>query len=119
MQRPSVPAGGTPAGSRHASTDHKRHSRSSIDGKRQGSIASVSSLSREYAPADRDEQVLYSPREEVEDPAQKINSEGLMVDDEAVQGHEKEGSNASNILDDMERFQREIDELRERYKKAA
>ncbi|KAK7193243.1 hypothetical protein DPSP01_008158 [Paraphaeosphaeria sporulosa] len=121
MQRPSLPPGSSPAGSRHTSTEHKRLSRSSIDGKRQGSIASVSSaLSKEYAP---DDQALYSPREEVEDPsdAQGLGVEGSSVDAPVGrgQGREKEGSNASNILDDMERFQREIDELREKYKKAA
>ncbi|KAL5410016.1 hypothetical protein PMIN06_012086 [Paraphaeosphaeria minitans] len=121
MQPPSLPPGSSPGGTRYASTEHKRLSRSSMDGKRQGSIASVSSaLSREYAP---DEQALHSPREEVEDPsgAQGPGGEASSVDAGVAQGqgHEKEGSNASNILDDMERFQREIDELRERYKKAA
>lgn len=93
-----------------------------MDGKRQGSIASVSSaLSKEYLPAEADEQALYSPRGEVQNPSDaQDGGERLSVDAGAEgQDREKQGSNASNILDDMDRFQREIDELRERYKKAA
>ncbi|KAF2443921.1 hypothetical protein P171DRAFT_21924 [Karstenula rhodostoma CBS 690.94] len=126
LQRPSLPPGPSLPGPRHTSMEYKRHSRSSMDGKRQGSIASVNSLSREYAP---DEMALYSPREEVEDPAGEgrgLGGEGLSVvdagekdEDREKQKEKEKGSNASNILDDMERFQREIDELRERYQKAA
>ncbi|KAJ4348118.1 uncharacterized protein N0V89_009490 [Didymosphaeria variabile] len=119
IQRPSLPSS-SPVGSRHPSSEYKRNSRSSIDGKRQGSIASVSSLSREYAPADKDEQALYSPREEPEEQSEQPFGEGrLSVGKEEGDAKRKDGSNASKILDDMERFQKEIDELRERYQKAA
>lgn len=114
-------------GSRQTSTEYKRNSRGSIDGKRQGSIASVSSLSREYVPGAADEQALYSPREEVDEPLSSAVASPLPKPGEGAlaaataeaEAKRKDGSNASNILDDMERFQREIDELRERYKKAA
>ncbi|KAJ4291100.1 hypothetical protein N0V90_010298 [Kalmusia sp. IMI 367209] len=105
-ERPNL-SSSSPSGSRHTSTEHKR---SSIDGRRPGSIASVSSLKHEYTPIAADsEQPLYSPREEVEEPDA----------DKLEEFQRSGGSNASNILDDMERFQREIDELREKYKQAA
>lgn len=92
----------SPTESRRISTEYKRNS---IDSKRRTSVASESSLKYEYAPAAESEPVLYSPKGEVEEP-RTYNLEEVK-------------SSPSNILDDMERFQREIDELREKYKKAA
>lgn len=77
-------------------------------------MASESSLRRAYAPVDEkgeNEHALYSPVDEKE--------RVLGVDESVSVGAEKGQevrSNSSNILDDMEKFQREIDELRTRYK---
>jgi len=54
---------------------------------------------------------LYSPREEPGELA------ALALED--AKDARKESESASNILEDMEKFQREIDELREKYKQAA
>ena len=83
----------------------------SLDSKRQTSGTSESALRRTYAPADEtftaSEYALYSPREEAEN----------VLDSDA---HLEEGrKDSNNILDDMEKFQKEIDELRARYTKAA
>ncbi|KAF1977108.1 hypothetical protein BU23DRAFT_551042 [Bimuria novae-zelandiae CBS 107.79] len=121
LQRPSLPPGSSsPIGSRQTSTEWKRNSKSSFDGKRQGSIASVSSLGREYTPTDKDEPALYSPRDEVTKPVGLGGGEENAGGNTLETGVERSGgSNASNILDDMEKFQREIDELRSKYEKAA
>lgn len=50
------------------------------------------------------EYALYSPREEAEDTLASAGTETR--------------KDSNNILDDMEKFQREIDELRNRYKQA-
>lgn len=43
----------------------------------------------------------------------------LGLDENMADGKEGEGrSDSTNILDDMEKFQREIDELRTKYKQA-
>lgn len=89
----------SPTESRRTSTENKR---TSIDGKRRTSVASESSLRREYAPAD--ENALYSPQEEIENT---LGSSAKL---------EETRSDSSNILDDMDKFQREIEELRLRYK---
>ena len=91
----------SPTGSRRTSLENKR---SSLDGRRT-SVASESSLRYEYAPASENESVLYSPSEEKDQP-RNISLEPITITE----------SNSSNILDDMAKFQREIDELRERYK---
>ena len=115
MQRPSIPPGSfSPVGSRQTSAEWKRNSRSSLDGKRQGSIASVSSLSREYTPDD--DQVLYSPR--MEDSGKPIEKDGELNEQEPGKERIEGDSNASNILEDMEQFQKEIDALRSKYEKA-
>ncbi|KAF2827256.1 hypothetical protein CC86DRAFT_445285 [Ophiobolus disseminans] len=104
--RPYIPSS-SPTESRRTSTENRR---TSVDSKRRTSMASESSLRNEYAPADEkggNEYALYSPNEEAE------NKLGLdAVPTEA-------GSDPNNILDDMEKFQREIEELRQRYTKAA
>ncbi|KAI4664908.1 uncharacterized protein J4E79_003207 [Alternaria viburni] len=94
--------------SRRTSTEYRRTSTEH----RRTSVASESSLRREYAPADEkggNEYALYSPMEESE--------KKLGLDENMAGGKEGEGrSDSSNILDDMEKFQREIDELRTKYK---
>jgi hypothetical protein len=67
-------------------------------------VASESSLKYEYAPAADNAPMLYSPNEQVEEP-------------ESLEPDTIQASTQTNILDDMEKFQREIDELRERYQK--
>jgi hypothetical protein len=84
--------------------------RTSLENNRRTSVASESSLRREYAPIDEkggNEYALYSPNEESEN---KLGSAG------AALAESRSGSNS--ILDDMEKFQREIEELRQRYTKA-
>ena len=70
-------------------------------------MASESSLRREYAPVDEErgnEYALYSPNEERENRLGGVDEVGKEVG----------RSDSRNILDDMEKFQREIDELRSR-----
>ncbi|KAF1843757.1 uncharacterized protein K460DRAFT_342267 [Cucurbitaria berberidis CBS 394.84] len=105
QQRPYIPSS-SPTDSRRASTENRR---TSLDSKRRTSVASESSLRREYAPADEkggNEYALYSPKEESENRLEV----GAKVSESR--------SDSSNILDDMERFQREIEELRQRFKQA-
>ncbi|KAF2793136.1 hypothetical protein K505DRAFT_375527 [Melanomma pulvis-pyrius CBS 109.77] len=92
----------SPTESRRTSSENKR---SSFDSKRRTSVASESSLRHEYARASENDQELYSPQEEVE-----VESRGLGLSLQQTTSGER------NILDDMEKFQREIDELRAKYK---
>lgn len=110
QQRPNVSTS-SPAESRRTSTEYRRTSteyrRTSLDSKRRTSVASESSLRREYAPVDSqtlDENALYSPRDERENTL------------DIPPKSEESRSDSNNILDDMEKFQREIDELRNKYK---
>ena len=83
--------------------------RTSIDSKRRTSMASESSLRNEYAPTEEKgarEYALYSPNE---DSDNKLDSGAALTETR---------SDSNNILDDMEKFQREIEELRQRYSKA-
>jgi hypothetical protein len=103
--------------------------RSSFDGKRRTSVASESSLrheygrvSHEYSRGTENEHVLYSPQEERGEDTkglglEKVGSGELKKVDSGESGEElrQVSSGNSNILDDMERFQREIDELRKRF----
>ncbi|KAF2728429.1 hypothetical protein EJ04DRAFT_97535 [Polyplosphaeria fusca] len=98
-ERPFLPSS-SPNESRRTSLENKR---SSFEGRRRTSVASESSLRHEYAPTSDQEQALYSPKEENEEPRSLEPAE----------------SSSANILDDMERFQKEIEELRERYKQAS
>jgi hypothetical protein len=69
-------------------------------------VASESSLRREYAPVDEKgeyEYALSSPNEE------SGNNPGSGA---------QTRTDSNNILDDMDRFQKEIEELRLRYNKA-
>ncbi|KAH6873154.1 hypothetical protein BKA58DRAFT_411006 [Alternaria rosae] len=99
QQRPQV-SSSSPTESRRTSTEYRR--------------TSTDSLRREYAPVDDkggNEYALYSPMEESE--------KKLGLDENMADGKEGEGrSDSTNILDDMEKFQREIDELRTKYKQA-
>ena len=68
-------------------------------------MASESSLRREYAPVGEEkgnEHALYSPNEERENQL----GEGAKLAESR--------SDSSNILDDMDKFQQEIEELRMR-----
>jgi hypothetical protein len=112
MQRPYNSAS-SPNESRRTSTEYRNYSpenrRPSTDSKRRTSVASESSLRHGYAPTDErtgNEFPLYSPNEEAE------NTLGANLD--AVE----QRSDSNNILDDMEKFQREIDALRTRFKQA-
>jgi hypothetical protein len=72
-------------------------------------VASESSLRREYAPVNErggNEYALASPKEESEN---KFGSGAALS---------QTTSDSNNILDDMDKFQREIEELRLKYKKA-
>lgn len=110
QQRPYPYSSTSPSESRRTSTEIRRASTEH----RRTSVASESSLRRAYAPVDEkgeNEHALYSPVDEKE--------RVLGVDESVSVGAEKGQevrSNSSNILDDMEKFQREIDELRTRYK---
>lgn len=113
QQRPYIPSS-SPTESRRTSTEHRRTStdlrRTSLDNNRRTSGASEHSLRYDYAPAEErtgNEYALYSPREEAEDTlaSAAVNT---------TEGRK----DSNNILDDMEKFQREIDELRNRYKQA-
>lgn len=117
QQRPFIPTS-SPTESRRTSTEHRSTStdlrRTSLDHNRRTSGASELSLRHDYAPAEDkpgNEYALYSPREEAED---SLASAALP----AAAGAEDSRKDSSNILDDMEKFQREIDELRNRYKQA-
>lgn len=109
QQRPLI-SSSSPTESRRTSTEHRRTStdlrRTSLDNRR-ASGASEHSLRHEYAPAEdksASEYALYSPREEAEDTLASAGTESR--------------KDSNNILDDMEKFQREIDELRNRYTQA-
>lgn len=82
--------------------------RTSLDSKRRTSVASESSLRREYAPVEErtgTEYALYSPKEESENTLASAGAPSTET-----------RSDSTSILDDMEKFQREIDELRNRYR---
>ncbi|KAG9191796.1 N-acetyltransferase [Alternaria panax] len=108
QQRPYV-SYSSPTESRRTSTEYRRTSTEH----RRSSVASERSLKRTYAPVGEkgeNEHALYSPVEE---------SEMRLGLDENVSGGKIEvRSDSSNILYDMEEFQREIDELRTRFKPA-
>ncbi|KAL5116807.1 hypothetical protein ACEQ8H_005288 [Pleosporales sp. CAS-2024a] len=104
QQRPNVSSSTSANESRGRSSEHGR---TSLDNNRRTSVASESSLRRAYAPAETkagtsssSEYALYAPNEETETETR------LDLDD------------SSTILDDMDKFQREIEELRQRYTKA-
>ncbi|KAF2870945.1 hypothetical protein BDV95DRAFT_50164 [Massariosphaeria phaeospora] len=111
-ERPYPPPSASPTDSRRTSSELKRNSFD--NNKRRTSVASESSLRREYAPvAEEAELPLYSPQEElVEEPMDLAGAGEVAVEPGAAAAV----ADSSKILDDMERFQREIDELRARYK---
>ncbi|KAF2751817.1 hypothetical protein M011DRAFT_454710 [Sporormia fimetaria CBS 119925] len=102
IERPQYPPSVSSMESRLSSSESKRRS---FDGKRRTSVASESSLRNEYAPSVDHGEPLYTPNEEVEEP-QSIEPVTIPA-------------STPNILEDMEKFQREIDELRERYQKGS
>jgi hypothetical protein len=105
MQRPQhTPA--SPSDSRRTSIENRR---TSLENNRRTSVASESSLRREYAPVEEkggNEYALYSPNEESE---KQLGLGAALTESR---------SDSNSILDDMEKFQREIEELRQRYTKA-
>lgn len=79
-------------------------------------MASESSLRRSYAPVDEtgeNEYALYSPVDEKE---KRLGSSTIDEQSDAPAVVKSTSSSSNNILDDMEKFQREIDELRTRFK---
>lgn len=128
QQRPTtISPSSPPSTSRRTSMENRR---TSLENKRRTSVASESSLRREYALPEETEQkssdnALYSP--EIES-ADKFDSTPLAnstppatTDDTApttTDAHHGPRSDSSNILDDMEKFQREIDELRLKFKQS-
>lgn len=89
------------------STDLRR---TSLDNNRRASGASEHSLRYDYAPSEEKsapEYALYSPREEAEDSLASAGS-----------GVAEVRKDSNSILEDMEKFQREIDALRGKYKQA-
>ncbi|KAF9701122.1 hypothetical protein EKO04_000730 [Ascochyta lentis] len=120
QQRPLIPSS-SPTESRRTSTEHRRTStdlrRTSLDVHRRTSGASEHSQRHEYAATEDkagSEYALYSPREEAEDSL----AAGVIPATGAGAGEGEGRKDSNNILDDMEKFQREIDELRNRYKQA-
>ncbi|CAE7210814.1 hypothetical protein HRS9139_09341 [Pyrenophora teres f. teres] len=117
QQRPYVPSSSSPTDSRRTSTEYRR---SSTEIRR----TSVASDRRSYATVDEkgeNEYALYSPNEESEKRLGSSGDENVGVNSSGVG---KEGtsigarSDSSNILDDMEKFQREIDALRVKFKQS-
>ncbi|EDU49345.1 hypothetical protein PtrSN002B_002719 [Pyrenophora tritici-repentis] len=115
--RPYVPSSSSPTESRRTSTEYRR---SSTEIRR----TSVASDRRSYATVDEkaeNEYALYSPNEEIEkrlgssgDENAGVNSSGGGKESMGIEAR----SDSSNILDDMEKFQREIDALRVKFKQA-
>jgi hypothetical protein len=105
QQRPFI-SSSSPTESRRTSIENRR---TSLDNNRRTSVASENSLRREYAPIDErggNEYALSSPNEESEN---RLGSGAVLS---------QTTSDSSNILDDMDKFQKEIEELRLKYKKA-
>ncbi|KAF1956710.1 hypothetical protein CC80DRAFT_64073 [Byssothecium circinans] len=100
------PMPSSPTENSRISTEYKR---SSPDSKRRTSVASESSLKYEYAPtstADGGEHALYSPKEGGEERS-------------GTEDKSKRMTATASILDDMDKFQKEIEELRAKYRTAA
>ncbi|KAF2200622.1 hypothetical protein GQ43DRAFT_463834 [Delitschia confertaspora ATCC 74209] len=100
-ERPSLSTGASPNGSRRTSTELKRIS---FDGRRI-SVTSESSLRHSFTPTVENERGPYSP------------GDGIVEEPRTITPNPASENTTTDILDDMERFQREIDELREKYSK--
>lgn len=121
QQRPYANTSSSPTESRRTSIEYRRTSTEH----RRTSVASESSLRREYAPVDEDkaagnEYALYSPLEESERrlglDENLVNGKDTTAAGGAAAGAVAESrSDSSNILDDMDKFQQEIEALRTRY----
>jgi hypothetical protein len=123
MRRGSNDASGRLSGNgaRRTSTDGRRTStdlrRTSLEGKRRASGASGVETGYEHGLGE--EWALVSPREEAEDLFESAGGKdgaGVGGGGGGGEGGAEQRKDSSSILDDMERFQKEIDELRERYK---
>lgn len=116
QQRPYANTSSSPTESRRTSIEYRRTSTEH----RRTSVASESSLRREYAPVDEDkaagnEYALYSPLEESERRLGLDENLGNGKGTTAAGGAAESRSDSSNILDDMDKFQQEIEALRTRY----
>ena len=123
MQRP-LPASTSPTSSRRTSDEHKR--RSLDNGARRPSGASESSLRYEYgggggAAVEGAGEGAETPPEERSNPAARVREKD--VDGEELKVRKMGGVGAEapapDILSDMERLQREVDELRDRYRRVS
>ncbi|KAG9197280.1 hypothetical protein G6514_001919 [Epicoccum nigrum] len=101
-------------GARRTSTDSRR---TSTDLRRASGASGIETGTGLYEHGPAEEWALVSPREEAEDQFASANPR-LGLGDGGEPSSEPPRKDSSSILDDMERFQREIDELRERYKGA-
>lgn len=123
MQRP-LPASTSPTSSRRASGEHKQ--RSLDNGARRPSGASESSLRYEYgggggAAVEGEGEGAETPLEERANPAVRVRGKDVGEEDLKVRKMGGVGAEAPapDILSDMERLQREVDELRDRYRRVS
>ena len=123
MQRP-LPASTSPTSSRRTSDEHKRHSLD--NGARRPSGASESSLRYEYgggggAAAEGAGEGAETPLEERSNPAASVRGKDVGGEELKVRKNGGVGAEAPapDILSDMERLQREVDELRDRYRRVS
>ncbi|KAF1920611.1 hypothetical protein BDU57DRAFT_20166 [Ampelomyces quisqualis] len=103
QQRPNM-SSFSPTESRRTSVENRR---TSIENNRRTSIACESSLRRNYAPVEEKRGSEYAPYPPNKESENKLGSASAALTDT--------GSESNNILDDMDKFQREIEELRQRY----
>ncbi|EOA89566.1 hypothetical protein ACJQWK_02844 [Exserohilum turcicum] len=124
----------SPTESRRTSTEYRR---ASHEHRRTSITSETSSLHRSYAkpehehalysPADENERILelqvpHAPTTAVNHAASTTDTDSTVVDSNTTATNAiaaAASTNSSSILDDMERFQREIEELRVRYKHVA
>jgi hypothetical protein len=123
MQRP-LPVSTSPTSSRRTSGEHKR--RSLDNGARRPSGASESSLRYEYgggggAAAEGVEEGAETPLEERSNLAVRVREKDVGGEELKVRKMGGVGAEAPapDILSDMERLQREVDELRDRYRRVS
>lgn len=123
MQRP-LPASTSPMSSHRTSGEHKR--RSLDNGARRPSGASESSLRYEYgggggAAVEGVGEGAETPLEERPNPAERVREKDAGGEELKVRKIGGVGAEAPapDILSDMERLQREVDELRDRYRRVS
>lgn len=122
MQRP-LPASTSPTSSRRASGEHKQ--RSLDNGTRRPSGASESSLRYEYVgggtAVEEVGEGAETSLEERLNPAVRVREKDVGEEELKVRKMGGAGAEAPapDILSDMERLQREVDELRDRYRRVS